>query len=191
MPRLFCALRIPAGLSLDLSQLCGGLSGAKWIDRENYHITLQFFGDVDRHHANDLAVALSGIRRHAFELEIDRLDAFGHSKPHTVYASIKANPTLNELQGEIVAIGRRLGLTQDKRKFAPHVTIARLRGTSPIEAAGYLALKGGFNSRPFPVNAFDLMSSKASIGGGPYITEQRYDLADYDETAWDLKSAAW
>ena len=46
MPRLFTALEIPRDAALSLSLLRGGLPGARWIDVENYHLTLRFIGDV-------------------------------------------------------------------------------------------------------------------------------------------------
>ena len=47
MPRLFTGLEIPDGIRESLSMLRGGLPGARWIDAENYHLTLRFIGDVD------------------------------------------------------------------------------------------------------------------------------------------------
>ena len=47
MPRLFVGLEIPREVAQALSLLRGGLSGARWIDPENYHLTLRFAGDVD------------------------------------------------------------------------------------------------------------------------------------------------
>ena len=143
MPRLFCAFKIPAALSLQLSLLKGGLNGAKWIDPENYHITLRFFGDLDRHTANDLAFGLSSIRRQIMELEVDRLDAFGNSKPHALIANIKPLAALTELQSEIEWLAKRLGIAPDRRKFSPHVTLARLRGTTPLPLAGFIGGLGG------------------------------------------------
>ncbi len=178
MPRLFCAFKIPAALSLQLSLLKGGLNGAKWIDPDNYHITLRFFGDLDRHTANDLALGLSSIRRHTMELEVDRLDAFGNSKPHALIANIRPLAALAELQNEIEWLGKRLGIAPDRRKFSPHVTLARLRGTTPLDLAGFIGARGGFYSHPFKVKEVELLSSKASIGGGPYITEARYPLLE-------------
>ena len=46
MPRLFTALEIPRNAAMSLSLLRGGLPGARWIDVENYHITLRFIGDL-------------------------------------------------------------------------------------------------------------------------------------------------
>ena len=47
MPRLFTGLEIPPDIGQTLSSLRGGLPGARWIDPENYHVTLRFIGDID------------------------------------------------------------------------------------------------------------------------------------------------
>ena len=47
MPRLFTALEIPPDIADRLSSLRGGLSNARWITPENYHVTLRFIGDID------------------------------------------------------------------------------------------------------------------------------------------------
>ena len=47
MPRLFTGLEVPYAVQLALSLKRGGLYGARWIDPENYHITLRFIGEVD------------------------------------------------------------------------------------------------------------------------------------------------
>lgn len=179
MPRLFCALKLPAQLARDLAQIRGGLNGARWIDPENFHITLRFFGDMDRHRANDLALALSNVDRHAMELQVDRLDVFGGGKPRSLHAAIRPDFALTELQSEIERIAQRLRLKPEKRKFSPHITLARLNGTTALEAAGFIGSLGGFQSEPFDVSEFELLSSKDSIGGGPYICEQRYPLNDF------------
>ena len=47
MPRIFTGLEIPDSVTQALTMLRGGLPGARWIDPENYHLTLRFIGDVD------------------------------------------------------------------------------------------------------------------------------------------------
>jgi len=58
MPRLFTGLEIPAEIGHTLSNLRGGLPGARWIDPENYHVTLRFIGDIDGLAANEIASLL-------------------------------------------------------------------------------------------------------------------------------------
>ncbi|TIR97561.1 MAG: RNA 2',3'-cyclic phosphodiesterase [Mesorhizobium sp.] len=131
MPRLFTALEIPRDAALSLSLLRGGLPGARWIDVENYHLTLRFIGDVEGHIADDIANAL------------DRVN----------------------------------------RKFSPHVTLARLRNSSPADVAQYLSARGNFSTLPFRVGRFVLMSSRDSVGGGPYIVEEAWPLVGADPLA--------
>lgn len=180
MPRLFTALEIPRDASLSLSLLRGGLPGARWIDPENYHLTLRFFGDVEGHVADEIANALDRVRRPSFSLTLSGVGAFGSKKPHSVYAAASASPDLTALQGEIERICQRLGLPADARKFVPHVTIARLRNSPPAEVATWLSARGNFATMPFRVGRFVLMSSRDSVGGGPYVVEEAWPLMGND-----------
>ncbi|MGN6466998.1 MAG: RNA 2',3'-cyclic phosphodiesterase [Rhizobiaceae bacterium] len=176
MPRLFTALEIPRDAALSLSLLRGGLPGARWIDVENYHLTLRFIGDVEGHVADEIANALDRVRRRSFQLTLSGVGAFGSRKPHALWAGAMASPDLNALQAEIERICQRLGVPSDPRKFMPHVTIARLRNVSPAEVAVYLSARGNFRASPFRVSRFVLMSSKDSVGGGPYVVEEAWPL---------------
>ena len=63
VPRLFTGLEVPAEFAAELAMLRGGISGARWIDAENYHITLRFIGDIDERMASEAADTLGEIRR--------------------------------------------------------------------------------------------------------------------------------
>lgn len=177
MPRLFTALTLPEETRAMLTGLRGGLRGARWIDPENYHVTLRFIGDVDARTANEVADTLARINRRAIPVQIDGLGSFGGKKPHSVWARIVPNADLMDLQAEQERKLQRLGLPAEARRFTPHVTVARLRGTSSRDVADYLTLRGGFWVPPFTADHFALLSSRASVGGGPYVTEETYPLA--------------
>ena len=180
MPRLFTALEIPRDAALSLSLLRGGLPGARWVDVENYHLTLRFIGDVEGHVADEIANALDRVRRPSFQLTLSGVGAFGGKKPHSIWAGAQASPDLSALQAEIERICQRLGLPADPRKFTPHVTLARLKNTSLADVALYLSARGNFSATPFRVGRFVLMSSRESVGGGPYIVEEVWPLIGSD-----------
>lgn len=176
MPRLFTAIEVPAPIGLDLSMLRGGLSGARWIDPENYHVTLRFVGDVDDGLGREIMYMLGQVRRRSFDLALDGLDQFGGNRPRALFAAVRANPALLELQAEHERIMQRLGLSPD-RSYKPHVTLARLRDASSRQVADYLSMRGAYRSPAFAVPRFVLFSSRDSVGGGPYLVEAAYPLA--------------
>ena len=177
MPRLFTGLEIPKALGESLSLLRGGLPGARWIDPENYHVTLRFIGDVDDTIAQEIAWLLGKVRRKDFELRLDGLQSFGGRKPRAVIAAVAPSQSVMELQAEHERLMRRVGLDPEGRKYTPHITLARLRDSTSHEVAEYLSTRGGFRSSPFKVSRFVLFSSRASVGGGPYLVEAVYPLA--------------
>lgn len=176
MPRLFTALEIPRDAAMSLSLLRGGLPGARWIDVENYHMTLRFVGDIDGPVADELIHALDRIDRRPFTLSLNSVGSFGSKKPHSIWAGVSPSPELMALQAEIARICERLGLPADPRKFSPHVTLARLRNARLDDVVSYLHAFGNFRTMPFTVDRFVVMSSKDSVGGGPYIVEEAYPL---------------
>ena len=176
MPRLFTGLEIPDDLAFSLSLFRGGLSGARWIDPENYHITLRFMGDIDGGIARDIAHMLENVHRSALTLTVDGLRIFGGDRPRALVAALAPSRDLLELQAEHERIVRRCGLAPETRKFTPHITLARLRDTSPHQAAEFLALRGPIFAPSFTADEFVLFSSRASVGGGPYIVEAAYPL---------------
>ena len=176
MPRLFTGLEIPHDISQSLSMLRGGLPGARWIDPENYHVTLRFIGDIDGRIANEIAHSLFSVKRKPFEVALQGLSSFGGNKPRAVVASIAPSRPLMELQAELERLMQRVGLDPEGRKFTPHVTLARLRHASDRDVADYLSVRGYFPTKAFTVDRFVLFSSRASVGGGPYLVEDEYAL---------------
>jgi 2'-5' RNA ligase len=176
MPRLFTGLEIPSDLAVELALLRGGLFGARWIDAENYHITLRFIGDIDDATAHDVLTTLERIHRRAFTVTLDGLGFFGGDRPRAIVAKAKPAQPLVELQAEQERLMRRIGIPPEPRKFTPHVTLARLRAASAPAVADYLSARGFFLSRQFEAKRFVLFSSRASTGGGPYVIEAAYPL---------------
>lgn len=177
MPRLFTGLEIPAEIGATLSSLRGGLPGARWIDPENYHVTLRFIGDIDGISANEIAGLLARVNRRPFEVAVRGLQSFGGKKPRAVVAAVEPSKPLLELQAELERLVRRVGLDPEGRKFTPHVTLARLRDASDYDVASYLSVRGYFPTKTFTVDRFVLFSSRASVGGGPYVVEDSYALS--------------
>jgi 2'-5' RNA ligase len=181
MPRLFSGLEIPSSIARELTFFRGGLAGARWMEPDDYHITLRFFGDVDKHTAQDLAEELAESKRICagapLSVELDELGVFGGDAPRALYARVKADARLARLAGAHESLARRNGLKPETRKFAPHVTLARLRGVSAQAAGAWLSERAFPLALKFEAEKFVLFSSRDSVGGGPYRVEADYPFA--------------
>jgi len=176
MPRLFTGLELPADVAFDLDLMKGGIIGARWIDRESFHITLRFIGDIDDGLAREIAYELDGVEARPFSLRLKGVGIFGGNKPHTLFAGVEENADLRRLQSIHERICQVLGLGAEAHKFTPHVTLARLKDADPSSVHRFAADHSLYKSRVFEVSRFVLFSSRPSRGGGPYRVEEAYAL---------------
>jgi 2'-5' RNA ligase len=176
MPRLFTALELPESVVGQIALARGGVPGARWLENEDYHVTLRFVGDVDAWIAHDVVEALGEIRRPPLRVMFEGLGWFGGDRPRAIVARFKAEPALMELQAEQERRMRRVGLPPETRKFTPHVTLARLRDVRARTVADYLASRGTLAVESFTAERFVLFSSREGSGGGPYVVEAAYPL---------------
>ena len=156
--------------------LRGGLFGARWIDPQDYHVTLRFLGDIDLHSADEFLYELQRIRKPETRIAFEDISAFGGDRPRAIIARVKANKELIEIQAEHERVARKVGLEANTQKYTPHVTIARLRNIKAVAVAEYLSVRGFLLHREFVAKHFAVFSSRESTGGGPYVVEATYPL---------------
>src|ERR1700677_1614872 len=135
MPRLFTGLELPDAVVGQLALMRGGIVGARWLEPEDYHITLRFIGDIDARTARDIDETLGDIRRPEAPVRFEGLSWFGGDKPRAIVAKVKAEPALMDLQAEQERRLRRIGIEPETRKYTPHVRwrgcAARAKRRSP------------------------------------------------------------
>ncbi|PIE17560.1 MAG: RNA 2',3'-cyclic phosphodiesterase [Proteobacteria bacterium] len=177
--RLFVALDLPDGVKDDLLGMAHGLPGARWLDHDQLHLTLRFVGgDVDGAAYADLVHALSRARRiPPFELT---LGGTGHFPPRgqarQVWAGVSRSDGLDALHRRVDAAVNRLGHKPDRRRWTPHVTLARLDGTPSRKLAEFATERALWRSEPFEVDAFHLYSSHLHPKGATYTVEETFRL---------------
>src|SRR5271169_3480435 len=89
MLRLFVGIGFPPQLKLRLSLLCVGVTGAKWVDPGNFHLTLRFIGEIGEDIAADIDDALSRLRARRFRLQIAGTGVFGGEKARSLWAAVE------------------------------------------------------------------------------------------------------
>jgi 2'-5' RNA ligase len=173
--RLFVGIAIPPAIGEMLWSLTSGLPGARWMPPESYHLTLRFLGDAGRPQAEELHDILSDIAMPGFEIALSGIDYFGtSSRPRVLWAGVDPSLPLNQLARKIDRAARQAEFPREDRGFTPHVTIARLSGSSLVEVMAFVQQKALFRAPSFSVSQFTLFESRPGGGAPAYIP-----LADY------------
>jgi len=174
--RLFVALPVPQIVAQSIMLIQGGVPGARWLTREQLHLTLRFIGEVDGRDAAMLDDALAGISAPGFDLQLHGVGQFGSRQPHALWAGLRKSEALAHLQSKVDNAIRRVGQPQDAHKFSPHVTVARLRNPDGGKLIEWLTHHALFTGPEFRVDAFHLYSSRLTSDGSVYAVERDYAL---------------
>src|SRR5690554_3003339 len=179
MRRLFIALSLPDEVRERLSSLGGGVPGARWVAPENLHLTLRFLGEVDNGLARDIDDALHQVDAPPFELILSGLGAFTEGKRTitALWAGIETNDALARLQAKVEQAAIRAGLPPERRKFKPHVTLARGRIENGPKLEQFLTGHSLLRIGPIQIDSFTLFSSHFQPSGAIYSPEVTYPLS--------------
>jgi len=176
--RLFVALDLPWVLKQRLAMLAGGVPGARWVPPENYHLTLRFIGETPGHRAEEIDLALSGLHARGFSLVLTGLGTFAKAGRATaLWVGVERNPQLDHLRAKIETALQRVGLEPERRRFSPHVSLARLDNVPESKLAQYVQAHNLFRAEPVPVEHFTLFSSRLGKEQSVYTAEVEYALA--------------
>jgi 2'-5' RNA ligase len=177
--RLFVGLDLPWETRQRLALLGGtGIPGARWVPIANYHLTLRFIGEVQAHQAEEADHALAALRAKRFTLELAGAGTFAKGgRETTLWVGVAKNPLLDHLAGKVETDLQRAGLPPERRRFTPHVTLARLDNAPPDKLAAFLQANNLFRADAVEVDHFTLFSSQLGKEASVYTAEVEYPLA--------------
>lgn len=185
--RCFLAIK-PDEAAIDaLLDLQEGLPGANWMSDENIHLTLVFLGDQPRRALEDLDAALLDVRSEPFDLELRGVGTFGGRDARLVFAGVAESEALRRLQSKLVVATEAAEIEPERRRYAPHVTLARWGrgGVGRDQLAAYIARHALFAAAPFRVAEFGLFKSELGRGGAHYEQLAAYPLTVLGASAAD------
>jgi 2'-5' RNA ligase len=176
--RLFVGLELPWELRQRIGLLAGaGIPGARWVPPENYHVTLRFIGEAPRYLAEEIDHALAGLKAPAFDLTLGGIGSFAKARrSHSLWLGVERSEKLERLQAKIEAALQRCGLVPERRRFQPHLTLARLDGTAEAKLAGFVQAHNLFRAGPIAAEHFTLFSSILGKDQPVYTAEAEYAL---------------
>ena len=153
------------------------LADYKWVNRPQLHLTLRFLGEIPPEVFDDIKLKLDGIRMSPFPISLDNAGAFPNmTRTKVLWISGRTGADeLRQLAGQSEQIAVSCGLEPERKKFSPHLTIARTRfeGNAPeelIQAMKAVPVLG------WQCKEFVLMQSKLTPGGPIYTPAKKYQL---------------
>ena len=179
--RCFIAVELPEEVRDEIAQLqaqlkSGNQPGVKWVDPYSIHLTLKFLGSVDQDKISPITKAMveaaHGI--FPFHLKVEGLGVFPNlRRVQVAWVGLSGEvEKLAQLQQGIESALTKLGFAPEKRRFTPHLTLARLRDRASLEERqrlGQLITDTKFEPvHNFPVDAISLMRSQLTREGAIY-----------------------
>ena len=176
--RLFVALELPWVVREQLADLATGLPGTRWVPPGNYHITLRFIGELPPHKGDEVDEVLSALRARAFTIVLTGVGTHERGgRVASLWVGLERNPALDQLQTKIETALQRTGLSPERRRFSPHVTLARLDRPGDPRLAEWIQARNLYRSQIINVEHFTLFSSLLGKEQAIYTPEAEYGLA--------------
>lgn len=178
MPRLFLALPIDPGFLSIPDAVQDMDDGVRWIPSERWHCTLHFAGDVT---ADEQDAIVSSLDDHLTSPPPIELNGEGYtffpsrSNPRVLVALLERHAAFVRLHETVQEAMTHAGQEIDRRRFRPHVTIARLKKVGSDAAHMiYRALPSTF--KPGCAREMHLYESELGPDGPTYTVRHMWPL---------------
>lgn len=176
--RAFLALPLPQITRAALVAAQGLLPSGRPVPEDNLHLTLVYLGDIDEACAEALDAGLSMSRLPAPRVRFGGLGTFAEMERGLFFAEVLADETLSALQAKTAQIARGAGAELPRRRFRPHVTLARA-ARQPVGLTRdrmALAMGAPVEIPGFEAHALGFYSSHLKQGGAVYDLLASYPL---------------
>jgi len=181
--RLFLAIdfheKIKESLLNKISILQKEIPSLRWIKKQSLHLTLKFLGETDSTLQKKIESTLNTAFQttDTFELTTSITGFFPNLKKARVYyLGLDYSDSLRKCYEIIENNLFELGIEKEKRRFSPHITLARVKNISLSlnEQKNLLGHESAKNT--ISVNQITLMQSDFTTSGVRYTPVQRFSL---------------
>ena len=178
--RAFIALPLPSSDAAVIEAAQERLPVGRCTDPETLHLTLAFLGEQPIPVLEDLHEILSALHAPAFDLTLSGFISLGGDGGHALALEAEASPALSDLHARIKSRCAGLGLDLPRRRFRPHVTLARLPGRQSPEdrarLAAFLARENLLRLDGIHIDRFGLYGSTLHRDGARHELLETYPL---------------
>ena len=184
MKRIFAAIKIHPdeafmNIYMGLKIACKH-DRINWVDPDNIHITLKFFGETEVSRIPEIKDHLEQIASgfQSFEIHLEDAGVFGSIyKPRVLWIGIKENEMLKKMGQEVLDKMDKIGFKKDRQNFVPHLTLGRIKYTDNKQQ--FFDIVGKYKDVKIKselVDRFYLLESKLSSSGPTYTVLDTFDL---------------
>ena len=178
MYRLFAAIDLPKETEDELAAFDRTLKEARWVPPDQLHLTLRFMGDADDTMFQSVRQTLGEVRCAPFGLALRGTGHFPPGRePRVLWVGMEKNRALEELQQQVERAVVAAGFPAEPRRFSPHITLARLKHSTPAEVSEWEQRHTAVRNPEVPVDEFHLYSSILTRDGAIHRREATYPLA--------------
>jgi 2'-5' RNA ligase len=169
---------LPDDVQEQISDIACDVPAARRAPIDQLHITLSFLGEAHEGAFLDVREALDDVDSPPFDITLRSVGFFPPRRdPRVLWVGVDPCDALLRLQREVQSVVQSCGVETEKRTFSPHVTVARIKEGSPVQAiVPFLQENALFCAGPVHVTEFQLYSSHLSPDGAVHTVEQRYEL---------------
>jgi len=154
----------------------------RWVEPDNYHITLKFLGEVQDPQIEVVEEALDKVASSTMQMDLE-ISGFGAfptiRRPQVLWVGVEPSPALRCLKQDIEWALSDHGFERETRAFHPHITLGRAEEDDGAGAfRGLDDIAAGIDYRgEATVRRVDLMRSKLLKSGAKYSIHSSFTLS--------------
>ena len=185
--RIFLAIKIPDNLSDEVSQFQDNIRhiglDAKFVEKENLHFNLKFFGSIDGETIESITHSVEGVLKQVkpFKVEVKSLNTFPNNKfLRVLWIGVgKGKQNIINLHSLIENSLSKLGFPKEDKGFVPHLTLCRIHSQRNIgELKETIKANSDMSFGEFYVGSIFLIQSRLSSKGPVYIDLKKFELGE-------------
>ena len=188
--RLFVALPLPGVVKAELISLIDAARktaprSVRWVRPEQLHVTLKFLGDVETEQQEALTTAMQSMcKETSFRFTLQGVDAFPNRRqPRVIWTGIQSGrDQVAHLAGLIETAACEAGFEPERRRFSPHVTLARVKQPGDFEALWNQVDAVPFGSQEVDAVDVRLIHSTLTPQGAVYRDVESFQLRGTKDT---------
>jgi RNA 2',3'-cyclic 3'-phosphodiesterase len=171
MVRLFVAVEIPEEVRIAYAHAQEVIRKSRarlsLVKPEDMHITLKFIGETPGSHLPTLTAALETISVSPFSLDLGAITLNSPRSPRVIWGDLHDSGACRNLAGRIEVALIPFGVPAEKRRFTPHITIARIKQFHPSIFEDVAEISDCC-SGSFIIDRFVLKKSELTVNGPIY-----------------------